>query len=85
MKTLYILNNPQLFNQCSSAMNEEDALLLIENAVLLSDQLEPRPNYFVLEEDLIARGLNNNMEWQTKNYEGFVQMTLDCDKSVSWL
>lgn len=85
MKTLYILNNPQHFKQCTSAMTEEDTLLLIENAVLLADQLEPRSNYFVLEEDLIARGLSNNAEWQTKDYQGFVQLTLDCDKSVSWL
>jgi sulfur relay protein TusB/DsrH len=90
MKTLYILNNPSLFEQCQSAMRPTDGLLLIENAVILathSNVAQPvsGDQSFVLEEDLIARGLKANHSWTCKDYEGFVELTLAFDKTVSWL
>ncbi|RDX37294.1 sulfurtransferase complex subunit TusB [Kangiella sp. HD9-110m-PIT-SAG07] len=85
MKTLYILNNPQLFEQCTLAMGTQDALLLIEDAVVLSEQQSSDENHFVLEEDLIARGLNSGSSWNKKNYNEFVALTLEYNKSVSWL
>ncbi|GAA4355955.1 sulfurtransferase complex subunit TusB [Kangiella marina] len=85
MKTLYILNNPKLFDQCRSAMSENDAMLLIENAVIVSRQLPAIEHGFVLEEDLIARGLAQDTDWTKVSYKGFVELTLEYDKSVSWL
>ena len=85
MKTLYILNNPNLLEQCLSAVTKNDALLLIENAVVLAQQVQPEIAGFVLEEDLISRGLDANTAWKKKDYDGFVALTLEYDKSVSWL
>lgn len=85
MTTLYILNNPDRFQQCSAVLNENDGLLLIENAVVLAQQLEPKTAGFVLEEDLVARGLDSNGSWGKKDYDGFVALTLEYDKTVSWL
>lgn len=84
MKTLYILNNPSLYQQCQNAMAADDGLLLIENAVVLANQAAVKHGY-VLEEDLIARGLSTDSSWKVKDYDGFVDLTLDYDKTVSWL
>lgn len=85
MKTLFILNNPALIEQCQSAMADNDGLILIEDAVKLSTQPTSEQDYFVLEEDLIARNLKSQKCWIKQNYEGFVDLTLTFDKTVSWL
>lgn len=85
MKTLYILNNPDLLIQCQNAMSHDDGLLLIENAVILANSQTAQDNYFVLEEDLIARGLTPDSTWTQQNYQDFVNLTLNFDKTISWL
>lgn len=85
MKTLYILNKPSLLSQCQSVMGSEDGLILIEDAVVITAQEKANTHYYALEEDLIARGLKPNDDWNIKDYEGFVELTLDYDKTVSWL
>ena len=85
MKTLYILNKPSLLSQCQSAMSEDDGLILIEDAVIVAAQEKPMSQYYVLEEDLIARGLKPKEGWTIKDYEGFVALTLAYDKTVTWL
>ncbi|WP_223669037.1 sulfurtransferase complex subunit TusB [Kangiella shandongensis] len=85
MKSLYILNNPANLEQCLSAMAPDDALLLIEDAVLLCHQ-HTLHNSYILEEDLIARGFaTKQSHWQAVDYPQFVQLTLQYDKTVTWL
>lgn len=90
MKSLYIINQPTKLNQALSYMAEQDAVLLIEDAVMLatSEQAEfPDLKLYVLEEDLIARGLHEQIVdgWQQVDYPQFVELTLSFDKSLSWL
>ncbi|GAA0213892.1 hypothetical protein GCM10009123_21370 [Kangiella japonica] len=85
MKTLYILNKPSLLSQCQSAMSADDGIILVEDAVVIAAQDKANTDYYVLEEDLIARGLTPKDDWNIKDYEGFVELTLAYDKTVSWL
>lgn len=84
MKTLYILNNPHAYQQCLSIMSEHDALLLIEDAVIKAEHVNIERGY-VLEEDLVARGLNTKTQLTLVDYPAFVALTLEYDKAVSWL
>ena len=86
MKTLYILNNPSLYAQCTKAMSDTDSLLLIEDAVALSLQ-ETVKQHYVLEEDLVARGLlaSYDRSWELADYPIFVDLSLAFDKTVTWL
>lgn len=86
MKSLYILNNPNLYHQCKKAMTDTDSLLLIEDAVALSLQATVK-NHYVLEEDLIARALLSSCHnsWTLVDYTQFVDLTLKLDKTITWL
>lgn len=85
MKSLYILNNPANFEQCLSVMAPDDALLLIEDAVSLYRQ-HPNHDSYILEEDLVARGFpSEQSHWQLIDYPQFVELTLQYDKTVTWL
>ena len=86
MKTLYLVNNPKLIEQCQAAMSSQDAVLLIEDAVTIATQpCSAGVDGFVLDEDLIARGLESVQGWSRTDYVGFVSLTLKFDKVVSWL
>ncbi len=88
MKTLFILNNPTNLSACLEAIAKEDALLLIEDAVIIARKnIEYKHiSLFALKEDLIARGINNtDASWELINYGKFVELTLAFDKSVTWL
>jgi len=86
MKSLYILNNPNLYQQCKKAMTDSDSLLLIEDAVVLSLENTVK-NHYVLEEDLIARGLllSCHNSWTLVDYTQFVDLTVKLDKTITWL
>ncbi len=90
MKNLYIINQPQKLDEALPYISEHDGILLIEDAVVLATgetkQLSGLKQY-VLEEDLIARGLHEKTEnrWELVDYPQFVKLTLEYDKSVSWL
>lgn len=78
--------------ECLFSASAGDHILLIEDGVygatpafdsLLRDDL----HYFVLQNDLAARGLNGELTssgWQTVNYDGFVALTEDADSVCSW-
>ncbi len=87
MNTLFIVNNPDKVTSCMNQMQESDALLLIEDAVYTTEyKISFSGNLMVLEEDLIARGLDLAIHsWKTINYSEFVKQVLNYDKSVSWL
>lgn len=96
MKTLHILNkapdHPR-FGRCLDAMGSDDALLLIENAVLaLADKglSLPRTTY-ALEADLTARALgnaDNALDGTTHaiviDYHEMVKLTAQAIRVISW-
>lgn len=86
---LYILNKASNLNQALAMFSEGDALLLIEDAVSLctsknKKSLSSYPIY-VLNQDLIARGLTVRDDYQTLDYAQFVELSLDYKKSVTVL
>lgn len=88
MNKLFILNLPEKLAECISVMSDADAIILIENAVICTSKKKlDLQNCYVLEEDLVARGLASsvNDDWKSVNYSEFVKLTLTYDKSVSWL
>ena len=68
-------------------MMAHDGLLLIEDATINSSSPWSGGECYVLDEDLIARGLAATADpsWKKVNYDQFVQLTLEYDKVVSWL
>lgn len=90
MKSLYIINQPQKFDEAQPYFAEHDGIVLIEDAVVLATRETKQPHglkQYVLEEDLIARGLHKKAasDWKVVDYPQFVELTLQYDKSVSWL
>lgn len=96
MKTLHILNkapgHPR-FGSCLAAMGSDDALLLIENAVLaLADKGLSLPGTpYALEADLTARALGNAgnaLDGITHavaiDYHEMVKLTAQATRVISW-
>ena len=93
---LHILNRPpshsRVYRQALDAMTEQDCLLLIEDAVsgALTSQIEYFQSIagrlYVLREDLVSRALDSHCAEavRTVDMEGFVQLTEEADKTVSW-
>lgn len=93
---LHILNRPpshsRVYRQALDAMTEHDRLLLIEDAVsgALTTQLEHfQPiagRLYVLREDLVSRALDAHCAETVHivDMEGFVQLTEEAEKTVSW-
>ena len=71
---------------------DDDAVLLIENAVyaikhaaMLELLINRGSQLFILKEDCDARGLTNISDnIQQMDYAGFVELTLQYEKVVSW-
>ncbi|MEC4767354.1 sulfurtransferase complex subunit TusB [Halomonas sp. CUBES01] len=94
--TLHILTtapNSDPARQVEQALNAGDTLLLIEAAVTaaLDPQLncwtQPAYTVWLLEEDLVARGLGNiakKHRLATVNMDGFVALTEQHEQSVTW-
>lgn len=78
--------------RCRDIATAQDGILLIEDAVLaLSNAARfledlPSPHLFVLEPDRLARGmaLPQTPVITAVDYEGFVTLTAQFAKSVSW-
>lgn len=93
---LHILNRPpsssRVYRDALSAMGESDRLLLIEDAVVgaLASQVphfqEVEGRLFALREDLSARGLDGLCDPSVMviDVDGFVALTEEADKTVSW-
>ncbi len=94
--TLHILNKPSSYNivnqQLSNAVQHEDCVVLIENAVyqcLNDDNDSPRwqtlvSHIYVLEEDALARGIKIPESFSKIDYNAFVKLTTGHQKVVSW-
>ncbi len=93
---LHILNRPpshsRVYRQALDAMAEHDRLLLIEDAVTgaLISQVEHFQSIagrlYVLQEDLVSRGLDSHCAEAVHivDMEGFVRLTEEAEKTVSW-
>lgn len=93
---LHILNRApstsRIYQQALDAMGPEDRLLLIEDAVQgalpqLIPYFEPViGRLFALREDLVSRGLEGRCEPRVLviDVDGFVALTEEADKTVSW-
>ena len=90
MNSLYIINDHKKLSEALPYIAEDDGILLIEDAVIVATSNGEHSDYtnqFVLEEDLIARGLKDksNANWKLVDYPQFVELTLAFDKSITWL
>ncbi len=79
------------FNQCLNAATENDSILLIEDGVYwLSNSTQAIPplpegiRIFLLAEDIESRGLSPMQNTNTVDYNGFVELVTQFDKTVSW-
>ncbi len=78
--------------ECLFSVSSGDQILLIEDGVYAATQafselLRDDLSYFVLQNDMAARGLNNSLiseQWQSVDYEGFVELTEKADSVCSW-
>ncbi|MDN4503249.1 sulfurtransferase complex subunit TusB [Alteromonadaceae bacterium BrNp21-10] len=79
-------------SQCLASIGEADGLLLIEDGTYGLLQLDSvlaalsaSNKLYVLTQDATARGLNsNNNEVNWVDYAGFVNLTIEYPKSLSW-
>ena len=88
MNTLHTINKTgQPLELCLRSASEQDAILLIEDGVyVLLNQHEQLShfNVYVLGPDAAARGINPQQPVTTINYEGFVTLTTQYQKTLSW-
>lgn len=93
---LHLLNrspaSSRIHRDALRAMGEEDRLLLIEDGVYgaltpLVEQFEAIPGrLFALREDLVSRGLEGRCDEcvTVVDMDGFVTLTEDTERTVSW-
>ncbi|WP_075879366.1 sulfurtransferase complex subunit TusB [Vreelandella massiliensis] len=92
---LHIVNRAPQFNRASSqalrAMGPDDKLVLIEDAVVAVLEREWQgwtlapERVFVMEEDLSMRGLLDMVApHQRVNVDALVQLTAECEQTISW-
>lgn len=92
-KSLHTLNTPpsdlNTLNQCTSALSEEDELLLLEDAVYLAlpihqGKLPTKNLIYALGIDLEARGIQAGPSVIVINDAEFVNLCVNCDRVISW-
>lgn len=78
-------------DQCLNIADKHDKFLLMLDgvyAIQQQDFINSDLCIYALEEDLLARGLNplNNTKQKINiiNYAQFVELTVECDKTMSW-
>ncbi|NIY93841.1 sulfurtransferase complex subunit TusB [Vibrio diazotrophicus] len=90
---LHIVKSLEKLKLVFRYLQQDDAILLVENAVYASrehseyfKQLVPATRVFALEEDLLARGWLEKAEKniQVINKFEFVELTVSHAKSISW-
>lgn len=86
---LHIFNKPQAFHTFAKFVQASDSVIFIENGVycLLGDDIKLKTeNIFVLEADVLARGLVGRIDDDIKRvtYEGFVDVCSDASSISSW-
>ena len=93
---LHIINQSPFthdaWKKCLQLMSGTDSLLLIEDAVLLLSNPNyltnlPQPSHcYALRSDIEARGmqLKSNTHVQLVDFDGFVDLVANHDKTMSW-
>ena len=87
MPTLHLLNKTTQLSNCLMFLSADDVLVLSGAAVqlvLTPDQLT-NLNYYVLSEDLSARGLSALVSEESQiSMEDFVKLICSFDRQVAW-
>ncbi|QEW06591.1 sulfurtransferase complex subunit TusB [Nitrincola iocasae] len=92
-KTLHTLNtspsDSSTLAQCLATLSDDDVLLLIEDGVYLTlpahrDKLPDTVKLHALAVDLEARGIQETGKIIAITDPEFVNLTLSCDRVVSW-
>ena len=87
---LHIINQSKNIQRCLQSMQKNDVILLIQDGVIAalknSELMASNILCYALEEDVIARGLQDQMSPQIKliNYAQFVELTLQHHPILSW-
>lgn len=84
----------QAFTQCCAMLDENDAVLLIQDAVIavmaensaIDAILKQRVKIYLLSADMQARGLSGNAysEVEMVDYKGFVGLTVIHETQMKW-
>tara|TARA_R110002167_G_scaffold109680_3_gene279656 strand:+ start:2608 stop:2871 length:264 start_codon:yes stop_codon:yes gene_type:complete len=86
--SLHILNSPASLDRCRFSLNDGDAIILIENAVLLAASSLPLAHTNIttsaLQDDLDRRGITPAPEINTVDYAGFVNLCAQHAHCLSW-
>lgn len=95
--TLHILNTFDSHGETTQRLlksinPQNDAILLLEDGVYnaqaryIQPFIDICPAIFAISDDIEARGINNmfNTAVTLANYEDFVRLTVEHDKSISW-
>ena len=89
------LDDQNWLTRCLASVSENDGIILLEDAVLISchlptlsqlSTLNIKLNFYVIDVDLKARGLLNQFDQKFTliSYQEFVELTLYYDKLVNW-
>jgi len=94
---LHTINkNNEALERCLSLLREEDAVLLIEDGVYAAldseenetvwSNLSPDIKKYAMVNDLAARGISDRMLpfFETIDWSGFVSLSLEYEKVISW-
>ncbi|MEX3074386.1 sulfurtransferase complex subunit TusB [Vibrio alginolyticus] len=89
---LHIIKTVSALEDALALCSEQDDILLIEDAVYAANPQHQafskvkHSNVYVLESDIQARGMVNRISPSVTvvNYQGFVKLTANQEKSLTW-
>ncbi|MGR5546868.1 sulfurtransferase complex subunit TusB [Vibrio sp. PNB22_2_2] len=89
---LHIIKSVAALDDVMALYSEQDDVLLIEDAVYAANPQHNAfskvkgPSVFALQSDIDARGMANRISHSVRliSYEGFVELTVKQEKSLTW-
>lgn len=90
MSTLHIINSAKTAEELNRLMQyclADDKILFIQDGCYvlpIIQSLDVQQNCYVLLQDLNARNMTAEEHFQTIDYGEFVDLTLSCNKTMSW-
>ena len=79
---LHTINKPTALEQCANLISNEDAVVLMEDGVLLNITGLPG-HVYLLQSDAAARGITAE-ESKLIDYHRFVELTIEADAVCNW-